>query len=245
MEYVGKKLAKFILYLIGWKPLLVPNEHIQNFKNNQRLVLTISHTSTWDGVIFMLYKIAYPEIFGKSVVVVKPQIFEAVPKPFHAFLNKLGLMKATAYENKNGGFVSATIETLRPKDEFLFIVSPKGKVANSPWRSGYYVIAKELGCKIMPCGLDYAKKQMIYFEPITIEHQTKEDIDQLVQSKLSEISPYKAENSEFSLHPSITSKNSLITFSFIILLLIVFLSYLSWNYKILFFAVLVLLFLLI
>jgi hypothetical protein len=86
---------------------------------------------------------------------------------------------------------------------------------------------------------------MIYFEPISIDHQLKEDIDQLVQSKLSEISPYKAENSEFNLNPSITSKNSLITFSFIILLLIVFLSYLSWNYKILFFAVLVLLFLLI
>jgi hypothetical protein len=243
-EFISKKIAKIILYLIGWKPLNVSKEQIDRIKTNQRNVLTISHTSVWDGVIFMLYKLAHPEIFEKTIVVVKPQIFDAIPKFLHPILQKIGLAKATAYEEKNGGFIQSTIETLKDKKEFMFIISPKGKVANSPWRSGYYVIAKELGCKIIPCGLDYEHKCLSFEEPFSIENHSKQDMDHLIQFKLGKIAPYQLKNSEFPLHKE-SGSTSLISFSFILVILILFLSYLGWNYKILFFAVLLLIFLLI
>lgn len=243
-EYIGKKIAKLILYFMGWKPLNVTKEQIQRIKTNQRLVLTFSHTSIWDGVLFILYKFAHPEIFENTKVVMKPQIFDAVPKFIQPILNKIGLMKATAYEEKNGGFIKSTIETLKNEKEFMFMISPKGMVKNSPWRSGYYVIAKELGCKILPCGLDYDNKCMAFDEPFSIENHSKEDMDHLIQFKLGKITPLRVKNSEYVLHKQNVSP-SLISFSFVLIILILFLSYLGWNYKILFFGILALLFLLI
>jgi hypothetical protein len=244
MEWIGKKLSMWILYILGWKPLNVSQEQIQKIKTNQRNVLTISHTSVLDGLIFYIYKFAHPEIFENALVVVKPQIFDGIPKFLHPILNKMGLVKATAHEEKNGGFIQSTIDTLKDKKEFMFIISPKGKIINSPWRSGYYVIAKELNCKILPCGLDYDKKCLSFVDPFSVDNHSKNDLDVLIQHKLGNITPLRLKNSEFPIHKE-TSKSTVITISFFVIALILFLSYLGWNYKILFFAVLLLLFILI
>jgi 1-acyl-sn-glycerol-3-phosphate acyltransferase len=238
-EFIGKQFAKWILYVMGWKPFYVNPEKYKN----QKLVLTISHTSTWDGVIFMIYKFAHPEIFRNTFVVIKPQIFDALPAFVHPLLNKIGLIKATAYENSNGGFVNATINALKDKNEFMFIISPKGKISNSPWRTGYYVIAKELNCKIVPCGLDYENKCLSFNDPLSI-NITKEEMEKKVQSQLGEIVPLHIQNSEFPVHKS-SSNQTIVSFSFVLISLIIFLSYLGWHYKLMFFVVLILLFALI
>jgi hypothetical protein len=244
-EWIGRQLAKWILYFMGWKPF-ENSKQVSKIKKDKRLVLTISHTSTFDGVIFYLYKFAYPEVFENTVVVVKPQIFDCLPKFLHPILNRMGLVRATPAEEKNGGFVRSIVETLKDKKEFMFIISPKGMIINSPWKSGYYHIAKELNCKIVACGVDYKTKTLNFSEElISLHDQTKEKLDLLIQNKLGHIIPLHIKNSEFSIHKESSNKNTVFAFSFLLIALILFLSYLGWNYKILFFAVLLLLFILI
>ena len=89
--------------------------------------------------------------------------------------------KLTEIENEDGTRRNKMVYQEKDKKEFMFVISPKGKVANSPWRSGYYVIAKELGCKIIPCGLDYEHKCLSFEEPFTIENHSKQDMDHLIQ----------------------------------------------------------------
>jgi hypothetical protein len=245
IEFIGKKIARWILYILGWKNLSDQEaKTIKILKQNQRLILPISHTSTLDGLIFMLYKFANPDVFQNNYIVIKPQIFDAVPKMFHPILNKVGFIKATAYEDKNGGFIRSTIEKFKDKNEFMLMISPKGKMIKSDWRSGYYIIAKKLNCKIAPCGLDYDLKKILFYEPFGIDGHSKEEIDEISQIKLAKITPLHIKNSEYSLQ-KLSTKNTLISFSFLLIILIIFLTYLNWNYKILFFVFIVLLFLLI
>ena len=243
MEYVAQKISKLILYLSGWQ-YFHDDKFVHYVKTKKRLIIAISHTSSWDAALFLIYKYAHPEVFGNSVIVVKPQIYDALPTFFHPFLDKIGLLKSTAYEEKHGGFVKSTTNILKNRESFLFLISPKGKRENTPWRSGYYNIAKKLDCEIIACGFDYEKKNIKTFDPVSSKDKSRQEIEQILQSQLSEIVPLNPEYSEVPIREHEKSSISLFTFSFVILALIIFMSYLSWNYKFLFIAILILFFIL-
>jgi len=242
-DYILKKISKFILYIIGWKSF-EQTEQVKRILSNERYVLTFSHTSSWDAVFFLLYKFAHPETFSRFRIIVKPQVYDSVPKWTHSILNKIGFMKATAYENKNGGFVNTVVDTLKDKENFSLLISPKGKRENSPWRSGYFAIAKELNCDIMVCGLDYEKKRMIFFDPVSIKNKSREEIEPILMKQLSEIVPLYTECSEVSLRKHKKENITLFTISFIIICLLIFMTYLSWYYKLLFILVILIFFIL-
>jgi hypothetical protein len=243
MEIVLQKISKSILYLLGWEHFDEIRAH-EYKKKGKNYVLTFSHTSVWDGVIFILYKFAHPDIFRNSKIPVKPQIYDSLPRWAHSFLDHLGFIKSTAYEKKNGGFVGSTIELLKNKKDFLFIISPKGKREKSPWRSGYYTIGQTLNCDYIACGLDYEKKKILMFEPISGKDKTKEEVDTILQKQLEQIIPLNIEYSEVCLRKHKKQNITIVGISFGIILLIIFMTYVSWYYKLLFIGILILFFIL-
>jgi hypothetical protein len=160
-------------------------------------------------------------------------------------MDQIGFIKATAHEEKNGGFVQTVIDKLRRQKDFILLISPKGKRDNSPWRSGYYVVAKEFGCDLVACGLDYEKKRIQVFDPISIHDngdtiRSREEIDQLLQKKLEEIVPLNPECSEVNLRKYKKQNIGIVALSFAIIGFMIFMTYLSLYYKILFIAIFIL-----
>jgi hypothetical protein len=243
MEYLLQKISKLILYLSGWQQLN-HNETIKHINQTDRHVITFSHTSTWDAILFLLYKAAHPEIFENFKIVVKPQVYNALPVWGQNVLNRIGFIKATAYEEKNGGFIKSVIDKLRYEKKFSIMLSPKGKRENSEWRSGYYIIAKELKCDIMACGLDYEKKKIVFFDPISIDNKSKDEVEPILKNQLGEIIPLHTVRSEVKLRKHRKENITLMTISFIILVLLIFMTYLSWYYKVLFVIIILLFFIL-
>jgi hypothetical protein len=211
---------------------------------SNKSIWTFAHTTNWDALVFLLYKFAYPEYGKRLRMVVKPQVYDSIPKWTHSILDNIGFIKATAYENKNGGFVRSVVDRLQQEKEFSFLISPKGKRDNSAWRSGYYAIANELNCELVACGLDYERKTIVVFDPITISGRSREEIDQILQKKLEEIVPLNIECSEVKIRKHNKQNIGIVAISFAIIALMIFMTYLSIYYKILFIAILILFFIL-
>lgn len=234
-----QKISKLILYLTGWQ-LVNQNQLDKLYKISNKSIWSFSHTSTFDAFIFLLYKYAYPDYGKRFRMAVKPQVYDSLPQWCHSILDGIGFIKATAHEIKNGGFVKTVVSRLQQEKEFSFLISPKGKMINSPWRSGYYVIAKELDCEIVACGLDYERKKFMTFDPIKIEGRSREEMDRILQEKLEEIVPLNPECSEVKLRSYTKQNIGIVAISFAIIALMIFMTYLSFNYKILFIIILIL-----
>lgn len=243
MEIVLKKLSKLILYLSGWQPF-EDTEAIRHIKSNKKFILTFSHTSVWDGIIFLLYKFAYPDVFHSTRMVIKPQVYDALPQWTHKILDNIGFIKSTASEKKNGGFVNSTIDLLKSQKSFVLMISPKGKRINAPWRSGYFVIGQALECDYIACGLDYEKKKAIFFNPVSGRDKTREELETILKKQLEEIIPLNTECSEVPLRKHKKQNITIVGISFAILFLMIFMTYISWYYKVLFFGILLLFFIL-
>jgi hypothetical protein len=243
MDSFLQKISKIILYINGWQ--LLNEEEIERIKRiSNKSVWTFSHTSRWDAIVFLLYKYTYPEIFQKTRMPVQPQVYETLPKFTHSILNHIGFIKTTAHEVKNGGFVQSVVEMLRKEKEFILMISPKGKRDNIPWRSGYYAVAKEFNCELVACGLDYENRKIKVFDPIKIQDRPREEIERILQEKLEDIIPLNPECSEVNLRKYKKQNIRLVAISFAILAFLIFMTYLSFYYKIIFIAVLILFFIL-
>lgn len=240
-DIISAKIARCILYATGWS-LFNESQDIQKRLGKGKYVMAISHSSIWDALIFLAYKYAHPEVFSNSLIVVKPQIYEAVPDWVKNVLDNVGFIKATSYEEKNGGFVKASTEMLKEKKKFLFLISPKGAREKYPWRSGYYNIAKEMGCDICTCGLDYEKKKIVVFDPVSVRNKSKEEIEPILQKQMGSIVPLYPYCSEVDLRCHSPSNTSLLKVSFLLILLVLILIFLFiYNKKILLFFVVILL----
>jgi hypothetical protein len=243
MESFLQKISKFILYISGWQ--LLNEDEIQRIKRiSNKSVWTFSHTSRWDAFLFLLYKYTYPEVLQKTRMPLQPQVFDALPKFAHSILNHIGFIRATPHEVKNGGFVQSVVEMLKIEKEFILMISPKGKRDNSPWRSGYYVVAKEFNCELVACGLDYENKKIKVFDPIMIQDRSREEIDRILQEKLEDIVPLNPECSEVNLRKYKKQNIGIVAISFAIVAFMIFMTYLSLYYKIIFIAILILFFIL-
>jgi 1-acyl-sn-glycerol-3-phosphate acyltransferase len=144
-------VARSILFLMGWSSLT--DETLNGLNEYKRVVLVFSHTSYFDFYIMILYLLAYPYQLANVRTLVKPQPF----RHFGKLLRSFGAIPSTKVEDKQGGGVSRIVQSLKEKNECLFLISPKGTILKREWRSGYYHIAKLLEAPIRVIGLDYEK----------------------------------------------------------------------------------------
>lgn len=169
IRIIKRLIAWVILTSIGWS---IPDEcYYKNMFNEDRLVIVFSHTSYWDTVLFLLYTWLYPIYTDYIVSLINPTTFEK----YGSILSKMGFIPATRLEDKGKGCVKNVIDKLKDKPKSHLMISPKGTLKKSEWRSGYYWIAKGLNAKVVVVGLDYQKKAPLF----GAIHQTGNDLSKL------------------------------------------------------------------
>jgi acyltransferase-like protein len=183
-----------MLSLLGWRP---PSDSIIEKMRNNSLIIVITHTSIWDFVLFLLYKLMYQEFGSKWTIVMKPQPF----KYWGWFLRPIGCIPATRSEDKGHGFVHKTIKGYQNKD-FQLVISPKGKMLKSEWRSGYYHLRRGLKANIVVAGLDYERKSL-QMGPIHSDADIKDlnetDLGDLLKTDMGSIVPLYPECSNVQI----------------------------------------------
>jgi len=212
-------IAKLILFLLGWK--YITEKQFAQFHKYKRSVIIFSHTTYADFYLFTLYFLAFPNEFRNVKVLVKPQPFE-----YAGFiLRRFGAIPSSEFGMRNNGSTKYIIEELNKEDTFIFLISPKGTIVKSEWRSGYYNIALNLKANLMVTGLDYDKKKIIVSDDIKYD-QDKDDIEIFLKEQLSRIVPLYPEDEvmEIRKHKS----RSIISTPRLIFLILSFLLMILW-----------------
>ena len=144
----------------------------------------------------MLYTFAHPEAFEHSWALMKPQPFRYVGR----FLRWYGFLPATKRGSKGEGFVEKTARFLKPKDQFNLFISPEGTRTASPWKSGYYYLARALDANIGVFGFDYEKMSPVLKDVINLSKfhlawsnydgdDPRRDIEAVLQETMWDIVP--------------------------------------------------------
>lgn len=177
-------IANILLFICGWE---LPNRETINFlKQYDRLVFLFPHTSYWDFWLAICYFLATSDIPTDDIVtVMKPQPFNTW---YGFFPRLLGFIPATKLEDKGSGFVDTTVARLKNQNRSYVFISPEGKMNRSPWRSGYYYLARGLECNCLVIGLDYSTRTIHFgqlrnsleYEYTTFESILQHDIAQIV-----------------------------------------------------------------
>lgn len=187
IQIILSYVAKLILFLLGWKHMK-EKQRLQYHKY-KRSVIVFSHTSYADFYMYLLYSLAFPKEFKNVKVLVKPQ-----PFVYAGFiLRRFGCIPSGPHAIKNSGSTRYIIEELDKQKEFIFLISPKGTIVKSEWRSGYYNIALNLECHLLATGLDYEKKKLVISEGIKYD-QKQDDIEIFLKGQLSRIVPLYPED---------------------------------------------------
>lgn len=122
---------------------------------DEPFICCISHTSKWELLLYFLYR--YDEKLRNIKIVMKPQPF----KYYGWILRKFGFVPSTKREDSGNGFVANTIEMLKDEKIKHLAISPEGTLTATPWRSGYFYIAKGINYPIGVSGFDFEKKKLI------------------------------------------------------------------------------------
>lgn len=193
-----KPISRKILEKSGWEP--PSKELIEMMEKYKKLVIVYPHTSHLDGVMMLLYKKAYPEFGQYLKFLIRPDIteFPLVGR----FLIQNGAVPSTLLVIKNGGRTKEIIQYLNTIQHFHFLISPKGTVRKSPWKTGYYYIAKGTDAHVVPIGLDYSSKKIIFSDPYPIsgssnQFPTEEVLSSFLKEKLRHIPQYYPERVEY------------------------------------------------
>ena len=187
------KIARGILFLWGWNP--IDKDLWKQITYFDRSIWVYSHTSYFDICIVMLYIIASDGKLSFVKTLVQPQAFEN--KFIGNILTKLGAIKSSKLEDRGRNSVATISEQLLTFEKFSFLISPKGTIKNKPWRTGYYHIAKRVGCPIEVVTLDYETQQIVckgWIEPM---NYTEEEVQDFLKSELSETVPLHPESEIF------------------------------------------------
>ena len=154
-QNVGRRLVAWLLRRCGWR--------LQGgFPDVARLVVIAApHSSWWDGVWGLLFKIA----LGADLAFMgKRELFRG---PLGWLLRRLGgipIERAAAH-----GLVAQMAARLRANPQLWLGLAPEGtRKQVREWRSGFWHIARAAGVPILPIAFDYPSRTITVgalFEP--------------------------------------------------------------------------------
>jgi 1-acyl-sn-glycerol-3-phosphate acyltransferase len=147
-----------------------------SFRKVNRGIFIYPHTSKWDAVIFGMYILAFPNLFKHTYSLFAARFFKG---PLGWFLKSCNCVPIENQKRGNGQ-LNQLITFFSTKKNFQLFWSPKGSSESRPkWRSGYRVLAVNLQCTIVVCGLDYQEKRpnitAIFTDPQLVEEETLAD----------------------------------------------------------------------
>lgn len=147
-------LAKFILWITGWK---VKGKIPETLK--KAVIIAAPHTSYWD---FLYARCAFFIIGLNMKATIKK---EAVEKPVLGWiLKKMGAIAIdrtpeNGNKKKKFNMVDAMVEIICSHEQMIMMITPEGTRKYAPrWKSGFYRVAEQAGVPIILGFLDYSTK---------------------------------------------------------------------------------------
>lgn len=160
--------ALWILFykITGWKIVGEPP------RVNKYICAVAPHTSNWDVVIGMaarsILRMKGAKFLGKS------QLFK---KPFGWFFRSIGGIPV--YRDSNNDMVEQVVRVIDQSDKFILAIAPEGtRKKVTKLKSGFWYISKASGIPVVPVGLDYKLKAVI-FGPVIYATDLESDMTQL------------------------------------------------------------------
>lgn len=169
MKFIKKIIAKFILWVWGWKIVLEGP-----ISNLDRCVLVVApHTANEE---YILGNLAY-WVFGKKLKVI---IKDAHTKAWYGFLVKglggIGIDRSQRNDLVN--FVKKEFE----KDSFSLVITPEGTRSWVPkWRKGFYHMALESKVPLVLAAGDFKNKTMYIGKKISVEELETRSFESIMQ----------------------------------------------------------------
>lgn len=150
-----QSLAKWILKVTGWTATgEVPAVR-------KTIFVAASHTSNWDGVWLIMYKVA---LDVKVRFLAKQSLFWW---PLGSILTYFGAVPID--RGKSGSLVSQLVERFEREERFFLALAPEGTRKHRPyWKTGFYQIALGADVPITLAFIDYPNRRMgigITFKP--------------------------------------------------------------------------------
>lgn len=150
---MGKRLARFIFWLAGWRM----NPDIP--EETQRCVILASpHTSNWDIFYARLgfYIMNIPLRFTIKR--------EWLRFPFGLIIKPLGGLGIDRRPRKDTGerpsYIELMAELFDQHEELAMMITPEGtRAKRDKWKTGFYYVAQNAGVPICLGYLDYEKKE--------------------------------------------------------------------------------------
>jgi 1-acyl-sn-glycerol-3-phosphate acyltransferase len=142
-----RRLALGLLRLAGWRSVLVwPPEP-------KGVIIVYPHTSNWDFVLGMLYRIGYglpANWIGKT---------EMFPWPFTGLLKRLGGIPLDRKRSK--GFLEALLEEFRRRDWIWVAIAPEGTRSHTDHlKSGFYQVSVAADVPVALAYIDYGTRTL-------------------------------------------------------------------------------------
>jgi 1-acyl-sn-glycerol-3-phosphate acyltransferase len=142
-----RRLALGLLRLAGWRSVLVwPPEP-------KGVIIVYPHTSNWDFVLGMLYRIGYglpANWIGKT---------EMFPWPFTGLLKRLGGIPLD--RRRSTGFLDALLEEFRRRDWIWVAIAPEGTRSHTDHlKSGFYQVSVAAGVPVALAYIDYGTRTL-------------------------------------------------------------------------------------
>ena len=182
-------MSSLILKMFGWnEEIRASNDELltldETTVTKDKCVVLLSHTSSVEFLLFMLYSNIYPNLANEFRTMVTERNFVF---GLHFLLRSYNCIPVPKACNSNT--VKRVCDQLKEDPSIRgLIMSPKGKLARSPWKSGFYHIAKEMGWKVRVCGFDF-ERRCFAFGPVRDLASTYEKTKSILEKDMGFIVP--------------------------------------------------------
>lgn len=165
-----RPLYSLIFKLMGWKITGSFPPELRKY-----IVAVAPHTSNWDFPIGVMARsilqIRHAKFIGKSSLF-KP--------PFGWLFRTLGGYPVD--RSKSNDMVKQVVDIINAHDDFILAIAPEGtRKKVDKLKTGFYYIAKGAGIPIIPCGFDFAKKEVVISTPLFPSGDIDADMNKLLQ----------------------------------------------------------------
>ena len=144
---MGKKGAKLMLRLMGWKGVGGPAP------DKKCIFLGVPHTSIADFFVAWFY---CRSVGMKTAIIVKDAFYRW---PFRRLLDRVGVIHID--RGHPTGTVKSVIDAFNSREEMVLGLAPEGtRDAVKRWKTGFHTIAREAGVPVYISFIDWGTKRV-------------------------------------------------------------------------------------
>jgi len=210
-------ICKVFIISIGWK--LSSFKDLKTAKSLKKSICIFTHTSYADCIIGGIYRIAEGMPWYAGIT---EEYFPYFGLIFRAN-NCIPVPNKPTIKN---GFVNFIIQYFKNyKDDWAFCLDPEGSLRLSPWRTGWYWMAKGLNVPVTTHSYDFHDHCVKYGPRFNLDdYSAIEDLETDIKNSMNNITALYPECSQVSNKKSSSLIDYKATFCFYLWLIMVFIS---------------------